>query len=439
MNNEGGKPMKRKGCSVVGRFLLALILTVLWIATASADEKTLLAAIDEQAGSCKIVSQKIFGYKELGQQEFKSSQLLMDELRKLGFKVTGDLKVPDDLIKGGVAKTAFRAEINGKGPGPTIAIMVEYDALANGHSCGHNLISTSGLLAAGGLAALMKETPGRVLVIGTPDEERGSLGGGKTALLEGGHFQGADVVLITHPESYWSTDQRFLAMKRATFTFKGKAAHAASDPHKGVNALRAAILTFNSVDMLREHLRQDVRIHGIIKKGGEAVNVVPALAEAEFAARALDTATMEDAYKKMVNCAKAAELATGAKLEFKEPRASLKAPVAVPSLTELMVAKMKAQGISDKDIRDKLTFGSSDLGNVAHAYPTFNLSFKIAPDGTAGHSDAMREAAGSEEGWNATVKAGKIVALAAYEMLTNPAKVKEIQESFKEAKAKEGK
>ena len=150
--------MKRKERCVLGRVLLVLILTVLWIAPASADEKTLLAAIDEQAGSCKVVSEKIFGYKELGQQEFKSSQLLMEELRKLGFKVTGDLKVPDDLIKGGVAKTAFRAEINGTGPGPTIAIMVEYDALANGHSCGHNLISTSGLLAAAGLAKLMNKS-----------------------------------------------------------------------------------------------------------------------------------------------------------------------------------------------------------------------------------------------------------------------------------------
>lgn len=431
--------MKRTGGCVLGRVLLALVLAMLWIAPASADEKTLLTAIDEQAGSCKVVSEKIFGYKELGQQEFKSSQLLMEELRKLGFKVTGDLKVPDDLVKGGVAKTAFRAEMNGKSPGPTIAIMLEYDALPNGHACGHNLISTSGLLAAAGLAKMMKETPGRLLVVGTPDEERGSLGGGKTALLEGGHFEGSDVVLITHPGDSWSTDQRFLAMKRATFFFKGKSAHAASAPHQGVNALRAAILTFNSVDMLREHLRQDVRIHGIIKKGGEAVNVVPALAEAEFAARALDTATMEDAYKKMVNCAKAAELATGATLEFKEPRASLKAPIAVPVLTELMLDKMKAQGIMEKDMRNKDDFGSSDLGNVAHAYPTFNLTFKIAPAGTAGHSDAFREAAGSEEGWRATVTAGKIVALAAYEMLKNPAKVKEIQESFKEAKAKEGK
>jgi hypothetical protein len=106
---------------------------------------------------------------------------------------------------------------------------------------------------------------------------------------------------------------------------------------------------------------------------------------------------------------------------------------------ELMLAKMKAQGLTDKDIKNKLDFGSSDLGNVAHAYPTFNLSFKIAPYGTAGHSDAFREAAASAEAWQATVTAGKILALAAYDMLQNPAKVKEIQESFKEAKAKEGK
>ena len=88
------------------------------------------------------------------------------------------------------------------------------------------------------------------------------MGGGKVALLEGGHFDGADVVFITHPNDRWSLDQRFLAMKRATFTFKGKSSHAAASPHKGVNALRGVLLTFNCVDSLREHLRQDVRIHG---------------------------------------------------------------------------------------------------------------------------------------------------------------------------------
>ena len=153
-------------------------LAIITMFTASwvwADPQKVLSAIDANNANCKMVSQKIWEFKELGQQEFKSSALLMEELRKLGFTVTGDLKVPADLVKDGIAKTAFRAELQGKGPGPTVTIMVEYDALKNGHACGHNLISTSGLLAAAGIAKIMPETPGRLLVIGTPDEERGNL------------------------------------------------------------------------------------------------------------------------------------------------------------------------------------------------------------------------------------------------------------------------
>lgn len=420
-------------------FVCLIIVGTLISTAAWADEQKIIAAIDAANSDCRVVSEKIFEWKELGQKEFKSSALLMEELKKYGFKVAADLKVPADLIKDGVAKTAFRAEMNGKGSGPTVAIMLEYDALPNGHSCGHNLIATSGLLAAAGLARVMAETPGRVVVIGTPDEERGSLGGGKIALLEGGYFEGSDVVLITHPGNRWSLDQRSLAIKRAIFTFKGKAAHAAAAPHQGINALRAVILTFNGVDMLREHLRQDVRIHSIITKGGDRVNIVPELAQAEFAVRAMDTGIMEDAYKKVVNCARGAEIATGAKLEFQEPRIFVRAPLSVSPLNQLVAEKLKNLGVQEKDLKSKDDFGSSDLGNVAHAYPTVNVVFKIAPDGTPGHSDAFREAAGSEEGWKATVVIAKGIALTAYELLNNPGKVKEIQDQFKEIKAREGK
>jgi amidohydrolase len=421
--------------ALVAFFLISSLLLPL----ASADTKRLLQAIDEASSSCKAVSEKIFEFKELGGQEFKSSALLKEELTKLGFNVKGDLSVPADLVQGGIAKTAFKAEMMGKGPGPTITIMLEYDALKNGHACGHNLIAGSGLLAAAGLAKLMKELPGRLLVIGTPDEERGSLGGGKIALLEGGHFEGTDAVLITHGADRWSVDQRLLAMKRATFTFKGKAAHAAAAPHKGISALDAVILTFNATDMLREHVRQDVRIHGIVKKGGDAVNIVPELAEAEFAVRALDTATMEQAYARVVNCAKAAELATGATLEFKEPRTALKAPVVVPEFVDIVAAQMQGIGIPKEQILDFSEFASSDLGNVGYSFPTVNVWFKVAPMGTALHSDAFREAAGSEEGWKGAVMAAKVVALSAYDLLTHPEKVEKIKARFKELKEKEGK
>ncbi|HSO62293.1 MAG TPA: M20 family metallopeptidase [Desulfobacterales bacterium] len=421
---------------------LITVLAVLMVFTVhpvGADSKKIVAAIDAAGASCRGVSQQIWEFKELGQQEVKSAALLKEELAKLGYKVTGDLKVPDDLVKDGISKTAFKAEMAGKGPGPTVTLMLEYDALANGHACGHNLIATSGLLAAAGLAKVMKETPGRVFVIGTPDEERGSRGGGKVALLEGGYFDGTDVVFITHPNDRWSLDQRFLAMKRAMFTFKGKSSHAAASPHKGVNALRGVLLTFNCVDSLREHLRQDVRIHGIVTKGGAVVNVVPELAQAEFACRALDTATMENAYTKIVNCAKAAELGTGATLEFTEPRVALKATITDPALLETVQANLKTLGIAGSQLKDFDELASSDLGMVSYAYPTVNLWFKIAPEGTALHSDAMREAANTDDAWKSTLIAGKAVALSAYDMLTNPAKLKAVQDGFKEAKAKEGK
>jgi metal-dependent amidase/aminoacylase/carboxypeptidase family protein len=169
------------------------------------------------------------------------------------------------------------------------------------------------------------------------------------------------------------------------------------------------------------------------------VNIVPELAPAEFACRALDTATMENAYAKIVNCAKVGELGTGATLEFKEPRVALKAPVTVQPLLDLVEANLAALGVAKSQLRSEDEFGSSDLGMVSYAYPTVNLSFKIAPEGTAGHSDAFRDAANTDEGWKATVIAGKAVALTAYEMLTKPEKLKAVQNAFKEARAKEGK
>ena len=149
--------MKKGGCVA-----LVTILSIVLLFTTGpvmADSKNITAAIDEASKSCRGVSQQIWEFKETGSQELKSSALLKEEIAKLGYKVTGDLKVPDDLVKDGIAKTAFKAEMAGKGPGPTVTIMLEYDALAIGHACGHNLIATSGLMAAAGLAKVMKDPP----------------------------------------------------------------------------------------------------------------------------------------------------------------------------------------------------------------------------------------------------------------------------------------
>ena len=269
---------------------------------------------------------------------------------------------------------------------------------------------------------------------------QGMLGGGKIALLEGKHFDGSDVVLITHPGDSWMVEKPLLAMKRATFVFKGKAAHAAAAPEMGVNALDAAIQTFNGINAMRQHLRQDVRIHGIIKKGGEVVNVVPALAEVEFAARALDTPTMQDAYAKLLKTAEAAALASGTTLEYKPPRTALLAPVMVPEYLDLVRASIRKAGVPEADIaREGPPLGSSDLGNVGHAYPTVNIMFKVAPKSVALHEDAMLKYTAPETGWPVTVQAAKAVALSAHEMLSDPAKVRQIKDTFQKMKAAEGK
>ena len=229
-------------------------------------------------------------------------------------------------------------------------------------------------------------------------------------------------------------------MKRATFVFKGKASHAAAAPEQGVNALDAAIQTFNGINALRQHLRQDVRIHGIIKKGGEAVNVVPALAEVEFAARALDTPTMLDAYAKLINTAKAAALASGATMEYKPPRTELLSPVMVPEYLDLVIKNIKQAGVApDEVVRDPAPLGSSDLGNVGHAYPTVNIMFKVAPKNVALHEDAMLKYTVPEAGWSATVQAATAMALTAHDLFSDGDKTKRIVQKFKEMKAAEGK
>lgn len=435
--------------------VMVLILALFIANLARGDEKKIVSTIDQAAPAIREISKKIHGFAEQRYEEYKSSQVLMDELRKYGFKVTGDLKVPPDpslsksdpdaasegLYKSlteGTLKTAFRAELMGKGPGPTITIMIEYDALPNGHSCGHNLIATSGLLAAIGLAGIMPETPGRLLVLGTPAEESGPRGA-KIFMLDGGHFDGSDIVFITHPSDRWNAGGPLLSSRMALFTFKGKSSHAAAAPHKGINALHAVIHTFNGVDLIRGHLRQDVRIHGIITKGGEKRNIVPDIAQCDFSIRALDVPTLEDAYQKVVNCAKAGALVTGATLDFTPPHTFLKSPIPVPSFGKMLIDQARILGVPESDIKPSVDFGSGDLGNVGHVYPTVNFNFKVAPEGTAGHSNAFRDAANSDQGWIGTVTAAKAVALAAYDLLTHPEKVKAIHDQFKDQKAREGK
>ena len=271
-------------------------------------------AIEDARRELMELALDIHAHPELNYQEYYAADLLSSTLERHGFMVERGI--------GGV-ETAFRGTLQGgSGEGPTVAILAEYDALPDlGHGCGHNLIATTAIGAGLGVKASLRSLPGRIVVLGTPAEEGG---GGKIRLLEAGVFEDVDVVLSSHPssnrtvipaeipvEESWS-----LAMVGYRYAYHGKAAHAAAMPEAGINALNAVIHLFTGIDALRQHLREDVRIHGIISDGGRAPNVVPDFAAANFMLRCRDRDYLQETVvEKIRQVAEGAALITGAELE----------------------------------------------------------------------------------------------------------------------------
>src|SRR2546422_7299130 len=237
--------------------------------------KVLVAAADKL-----IVHARMFhATPEIAFQELKASQWLSDTLESRRFAVQRGIA---DL------PTAFRAEVSGGPGGPSVAFLAEYDALPEiGHACGHNLICTAALGAGIGLAAVASKLAGKVLVLGTPAEEGG---GGKVLMLQRGAFAGIDAALMFHPADYTLTARSSLASYRLKVKFLGKAAHAAAAPYEGINALDGLVQMFVNIWLLRQQLRDDARVHGIITYGGAAPHINPAITVAPFCVQPADSA-----------------------------------------------------------------------------------------------------------------------------------------------------
>ncbi len=331
-------------------------------------------AVDRLGDELEALSRQIHDHPELAYQEVKACGWLSDFLAKQGYKVEKGV--------GGV-DTAFRATIE-TGEGPTIAILCEYDALPGiGHACGHNVIATSGAGAGAALAAVRAQLPkGRIQVIGTPAEEGG---GGKVKLIKAGVFRDVDCAMMIHGFDRTILHQDLLGIARGTFEFTGKASHASADPWEGVNALDAVIQMYNSVSMLRQQVRPDCRIHGIITNGGAAANIIPEYASAIFYVRAPRIDTMWDLFKRVTAAAEGAARATGCSLKV-TPHDSVYEPMKSSRvMLDLFAANMKTAGLTEgAPIPDRL--GSSDIGNVSQMIPAIQPMVAIAPTGMA-HRD----------------------------------------------------
>ncbi|MDF2670417.1 MAG: amidohydrolase, partial [Paenibacillus sp.] len=227
--------------------------------------------INDQSDRFIAISQYIGNNPELGHAEFLAFARLTDELRIQGFQVqTGILDIP----------TSFLGTYTSVKPGPIVAFLCEYDALPElGHACGHHLICSMSMLAAVGLKAVIDEIGGEIRVYGTPAEETK---GAKVPMADAGLFDDVDFALMAHPYYHHEKSGNSLAMDPIRFEYYGKPAHAAASPHEGMNALDAMLQLFNSINALRQQLSKHVRIHGVIKEGGQAPNIIPDYTSADF-------------------------------------------------------------------------------------------------------------------------------------------------------------
>jgi amidohydrolase len=328
------------------------------------------------------LSREIHADPELAYQERRAAARIAALLARHGHQVQMGI---------GGLETAFRARVGP--PGPSVALIAEYDALAGvGHGCGHNLIAMTNV-GAFLRAAAEKDLGMAIELIGTPAEEDG---GGKIDLLGAGVFDDVAFALSTHPaaQGRWGVSATGLGIVGKRVIYRGAASHAGSSPERGRNALNGVIRLFIGIDGWRQHLPADSRVHGIITHGGDAVNVIPARAEAKFGLRAKDVRTLDAMVATFTDVAQGAALETGTTVEISD-YLPLYAPVAANTkLGDVVADELRRLGVEAE--RGVLVTASTDLGNVSQKVPTDWIRFPVSETPIAGHSDAMRDASVSD-------------------------------------------
>jgi aminobenzoyl-glutamate utilization protein B len=423
-----------------------------------------LNGLETQTSFYGDIAQTIWNYAEMGYQEEKSSALLQKTLRDEGFKIeTGVAGIP----------TAFIAEYGLEGP--VIAILGEYDALPGlsqqaipekksagkkaGHACGHHLFGTASAAAAISIKNWLKKNKmnGRIRFYGCPAEEGGS---GKVYMTREGLFDDVDVALHWHPGPVNAANPgAALANKSAKFRFYGVAAHAAGSPEKGRSSLDAVESMNYMVNMMREHIPQEARIHYVITDGGKAPNVVPDFAEVYYYSRHNNRDVVINIFNRIINAAKGAALGTDTKMEFEMiggthellPNETLqkimhKNLVAIGgykfNAEELTFASQISKSLGLKQLNTTYTegvvpytknaraYGSTDVGDVSFTVPTVGMSAATWVPGTPAHSWQAVASGGTSIGTKGMMIAAKTLTATALELFSNPYLITDAKAEF---------
>ncbi|XP_071114151.1 peptidase M20 domain-containing protein 2-like [Haliotis cracherodii] len=379
--------------------------------------------IDAHSADLNTLSQEIWKHPELQYAETFAHDYLSAFLEKHGFEVERNYKL----------NTAFRAVFGQDGTGPHVAILCEYDALPDiGHACGHNLIAEVGVAAGLGVKAALQATGsgGKITVLGTPAEEGG---GGKIDLIHANAFKGVDVAMMAHPAPFTAVDVFCLSREQCTIKFQGKASHAAGFPWDGINALDAAVLCYQNVSCLRQQMKPDWRVHGIIKNGGAKPNIIPELTELEYYLRTPSDDDMGVLKEKFIHCIMAAAAATGCKVEYDFDPKSYSNVVTNRSLAKAFTTNANTTGIvfTPKEKYAGLASGSTDMGNVSYVVPSIHPLFYVGVEGCLNHTREFTTASGSPEAQPVTLNVSKALAMTAIDVYTLPGMLSDIKRDFK--------
>lgn len=367
--------------------------------------------------------QTMYDNPEIGNEEFETMKLLVDYLDKVGFKTTSGYVVP----------TGFLGEYDTGKEGPTIAVMCEYDALPEvGHGCGHNLIAGIGVATGEAVKEIIDQFGGKLLVVGTPAEENF---GGKVSMSEAGVFDEVDVALMVHPGSKNGVGGRSTALNPIKFEFFGTNAHACK-PQQGASALDAAVMSYLQINLLRQFVNQNTFIHGVIKEGGEAANVIPAYASLEYYFRAPTMSYAKEVTEKAIQAVDAICKANNVTYKTSTYECPYEDTVINYKLADILTEKYTELGVENIYPVEEIAGGSTDVGAVSYRCPTIQGNIKICGEEVSGHTVEMAQATISKDGEKGLIKASQGLALTILELLENPALLAEVKQEFKETVGK---
>ena len=373
------------------------------------------------------IARFLYENPELGSEEFMAFEKITKVLEEYGFDVEkGVYDMP----------TAFVASFKGKGDGPKVAVLAEYDALPGvGHGCGHDLIAASAVGAGIAASKAIAELDGEVLVIGTPAEEgHGPSGGSKVIMSNKGLFDDIGGVVMLHPASSWGVGSQALGISKCNMVFKGQTSHAAASPHLGRNALNAATLAYTATHMLRQEARRDANlvIHGIITEGGIANNIIPDRAVLSFGVRSSDQEYLDEMVDKVARCGEGAAHAMGVEVEIDKGRFYSSKKLNYPMIRTLWQNYVDLGApVSDwEESANSMPMASTDYGNVSHRTPSAGSYMGFAPPGTPGYSSQLADASMTPEGLDAMIVGTKALGMTLVELLAKPEILKEAKEFF---------